>query len=242
MEQYLEKEKQELVECAWAHYYLGMKEAEIDDCLRLIAIDANDPAGYLHLGSAYENQGRTKESRACYLELVRSFPNYSPGYVNLGYFFEKYEKRLDLAKVCYEKAVELDPACELALNNVATMFQKNGQWLKARQYFEQANLMVERREGFSCLVLHNLAWACYHCEDYNAALSLYEQLLHLCPEGYSDIHSIIADLGCVCYKMGRAEDAIRWFDNALSIAPSSRRCRRLFDLTNRKSDSRNKDN
>lgn len=242
MNQYLEKEKQQLVESAWAHYYLGMQEAEIDDCLKLIATDPADPNGYLHLGSAYENHCNAKEAKICYLELVRCFPNYSPGYVNLGYFFEKHEKRLDLAAVCYEKAAELDPASELALNNLATMFQKNGQWRKARVYFEQANSIVESRGDRSCLVLHNLAWVCYHCGDYNEALCLYKKLLNLCTEDYNAIHSALADLGCVCYKMGKIEESIRWFDNALSIAPSSRRCRRLYDLANRKFDNRNKDN
>ena len=234
MNQYLENEKKKLIGCAWAHYRLGMRGEELDDCLKLIAIDPADPNGYLQLGSAYENQGAMDKAKICYLELVRRFPDYSAGYVNLGYFFEKQEKRLDLATICYEKATELDPVCELALNNVATMFQKRGQWLQARVYFEKANAIAENREVWSCFILHNLAWACYHCGDYDEASRLYKKLLNLCPEDYKEIHSILADFGCVCYKMGLLEDAVRLFDKALSIDPTNRRCRRLYRIVSEK--------
>jgi tetratricopeptide (TPR) repeat protein len=158
-----------------------------------------------------------------YRKALKIFPHNSNLYIDLGRCFEKHFKRIDMATVCYEKALELDPRNEWALNNVGAMLQKEGRWAEALSYYEVAYAVSNENNNH---ILHNLAWAHYHCKNYKKAWSLYSELIQDLPEEVS----VYADLACVYYRLGWIEEALGLLNNVFWHYPKNRHCRRLYNL------------
>lgn len=216
---------------ASGHNQLGMHQEAVKDCEELIGMDMNDPESYGLLGFYLEKNGEIDKAMECYRHMMKLFPNYHDSYVGLGYCFEVYKKRLNMARVCYEKALELNPRDHWALNNAAVLLQKEGKWHEALSYYERALEVVEKEGEEGCHIRHNLAWAHYHCGNYDEAFTLYKNLSNNHPADYVAIHSIFADYACVQYKMELFNDALESLDRALWIHPKNRRCRRLYNVT-----------
>jgi len=215
--------KERLRERVWAYSELGMNKEAIEECKKLIKLDPNDPSSFLELGICYRKSREIEQLIKYYKCMIKRFPECSYFYVNLGYVFEKCKKRNDMARICYEKALELDPSDEWALNNIGAILQKEGKWAEALTYYETA---YAARKGDNNHILHNLAWAYYHCKNYKKAWSLYSKLIH----EYPDRVSVYADLTCVYYRLGWIEEALGLLDNVLWQFPNNRHCRRLYNL------------
>ena len=119
--------------------------------------------------------------------------------------------------------MELDPSDEWALNNIGAILQKEGKWEEALTYYEAAYAV---RKGDNNHILHNLAWAYYHCKNYKKAWSLYSKLIQEEPEKVS----VYTDFTCVYYKLGRIKEALGLLDNVLGQFPRNRHCQRLYRL------------
>lgn len=218
-------EKDRLLGHVWAHAQLGMRKEAIIDCQKLIMLDGNDPQSYIEAGLAYEENGEIEKAVKYYKRAIKRFPGYSRAYVNLGHIFEKHKKRDDMAIVCYEKALELEPDNEWALNNIGAVLTKEGKRKEGLFYYEKAYEACRHKYGFVCgHIVHNLAWAFYRCKRYIKAWLIYSYLADEYPHN-SDIFS---DFGLVNYKIGKHDKAMDFFAKALSIEPDSRHYQRLY--------------
>lgn len=226
----LHDEKDRLLGRIWGYSHLGMYKEAVDECKKLIKIDPHDPSSFIELGLTYRESGEIEKAIKWYKYTIRRFPKHSHAYINLGYVFEKHKKCDNRAVVCYEKALELDPSDEWALNNIGAILQKEGKWKDALIYYEKAYEASELNGEPNNLILHNLAWAHYHCKNYDKAMALYQQLAH----DESDNASIYGDLGCVNYKIGAYVRAWELFDKALSLCPGSRYYKRLYRVSYKK--------
>jgi tetratricopeptide (TPR) repeat protein len=72
-------------------------------------------------GSSCLNNNNLKQALNTFQKLIKDFPDYAPGYSNLGYLF-LVQENIPLALVYFEKALQLDPDYELALMNKASVF------------------------------------------------------------------------------------------------------------------------
>lgn len=216
-------EKDRLRERASGYCDLGMYREAAAIYKKIIELDRSDPSSYLDLGSCLSDNGETDKAILCYRKALKIFPHYSDFYINLGYCFEKHLKRCDKAAVCYEKALELDPDNEWALNNIGAILQKEGRWKEALTYYERA---YAARKGDNNHILHNLAWAHYHCKNYEKAWRLYSKLICEDPERVS----VYADFSCVNYRLGMMEEALGLLDIVFMQFPNNRHCRRLYNL------------
>lgn len=228
----LSYEKSRLLDHISGYGDLNMHESAINECEKLIKLDPNDPDSFIQLGFHYEENAEIDKAVGCYRFMMKEFPKCSKPYVNLGYIFETHKKRNDMAIICYEKASELNPKDEWALNNIAVILQKEGKWEDALSYYEKASIVSKENDGgLACYqIVHNLAWAYYHCKDYTKAWLIYADLI----SEYSDNASMHCDLGCVNYKMGGYKRALNLFEKALSIQPDNRHYRRLYQVTDKK--------
>ena len=220
----LAEEKDRLRDRAWGYSQLNMHKEAVAECEKLVKIDPDDASSYIYLGFYYEKNGEMEKAIECYKYTMKTFPRDSQSYISLGYIFEKQEKRNDMARVCYEKALELNPDDEWALNNIGVLLQKEGKWKDALPYYKNAYETSKLNGEASNWILHNLAWAYYHCKEYNEAMGLYRQLVN----EESDNAEIHSDLGCVLYKMGRFSDALASLESALNLCPDNRRYKRLY--------------
>ena len=224
-------EKNRFLDRAWAHSDLGMNKDAIEECEKLVKANPNDPALCISLGSFYTNNGDIDKAIEWYQVLIKRFPNLVSIYINLGYIYEKHKKRNDIALTCYEKASELDPTDVWVLNNIGVMNQKEGRWTEALSFFERAYHESGQNGGETAdHVLHNLAWAHYHCKNYGKALEMYGYLTEKFPEK----PAVFGDLGCIKFKLGKYRMALDLFDKASMLEPDNRHYKRQSDLARRK--------
>lgn len=229
----LSQDKGRLSERISAYAQLRMYKEAVIECKKLVSMDPEDPFSIVELGFNFEKNGEIAEAIKCYKYAVKKFPEYACAYTNLGYCFEKYKKRDDMAAVCYEKALELDSEDEWALNNMGVLSQRQGRRQDAFCYYMKACEASQKRNGYVSLhLLHNLAWGFYLCHDYKKAYSLFNQLL--LKENYSTATSS-CDFGCVKYKMGLYSDALSLFEKATQMEPKKKRYQGLYRLALKRS-------
>ena len=230
-EKELHRMKDRLLNRAWGYSELEMYKDALDECKKLVELDPDDASSFIELGYYYEKSGEVEKAIKCYKDMMERFPKDSYPYVSLGYIYEKYKKSNAMATVCYEKALELDPSDEWALNNVGVMLQKEGKWKEALSYYEKAYEASKASGEANSWILHNLAWAYCLCKNYNKAKVLYQQLVN--DEEYVR-DSVYYDFGCVSYKMGDYNRAMELFEKALSLCPDNRKFKRGWKEINRK--------
>ena len=209
---------------------LGMHKEAVDECKKLVRLDYNDPSSFIELGFNCEENGEIEKAIKYYKYAIKRFPDYSCAYLNLGYCFETYKKRNDMAVVCYEKALKLNPADAWALNNIGGMLQKEGRWEEALPYFEKAAESSEKEEECLLHILHNLGRAFYKCKKYQEACDVYYYLV----KKDQDKPFIFSEFGCVLYKMGNFRGALAAFEDALALSSDSRHYRRLWRVANQR--------
>lgn len=226
----LSREKNKLLGRIWGYSELEMHEEAIAESEKLIKFDPDDASSYIELGLCYEENEEIEKAIKCYKLIMKRFPKDSRSYINLGHVYERRKKRDDMAMVCYEKAFELNPGNEWAINNIGAIIQKKGRWRDALNYYEKAYEASKLNREPNNSILHNLAWAHYHCKNYNKAMGIY----HWLAQHESDNAAVCADLGCVKYKAGAYYEAFELFGRALSLCPNSRHYQRLYRVAVRK--------
>ena len=180
----------------------------------------------MELAICYDDAGKIETAIKYYKYTIKRFPKYSRAYVNLGYIFEKHKKRNDMAIVCYEKASELDPNDEWALNNIGVMLAKEGKRKDAISYYKRAYNVNKQNDD----ILHNLGWAHYRCKNYKKAWLIYNDLVNKHPDN-AEMHS---DFGYVAYRTGDYSKALNLSEKALSMKSNDRCCKRLWKMANEK--------
>lgn len=225
-------EKEKLIERVEGYEALGMRKEAIDECKSLVRLDPDDPASIVELGIQSELDG---EKAFEYFKYgIEKFPQYFRTYVALGYWFERCRARTDIAMLCYEKALELNPNDEWAFYNIGRMLHYSGRWKEAIPYYEQSYEACKREGVVSGRALHGLAWAYYRLKDYQKASGLF---VHIVQEdaGYLEQENDVrADFGCVQYKLGHYDKSLALFEEALKRQPVNKRYKCLRNLLREK--------
>ena len=221
-EEDLKSEKYRLLDYAWAYSQLGMYEEAVIDCENLIALDKDDPNSHRELGVAYLEHNQIDKAIQCYCSAIKRFPDYHALYTNLGHLFQEYKKRLNIAMVCYEKALELNPEDFWALHNIGTVFKKERKIKDALYYFQISHRIAQAKGSVDRKIIHNLAWTSYRCKEFRKAHYLYTLLA----DQYGQDGPIHFEFGCVNYRMGRYNKALLQFDKALSCQQDNQNYRR----------------
>ena len=226
----LEDEKIKLFDHVWAYSQLEMHKEMLAECEKLIKFDPDDASSFIELGLCYEENDEIEKAIECYKYIIKKFPMDSKAYINLGHIYEKRKKRNDMAMVCYEKAAALNPSDEWAINNIGAILQKESRWKDALIHYEKAYEASKLNGEPNNLILHNLAWAHYHCKNYRKSMDLYQQLAR----DDSDNAAVYSDFGCVNYRMGLYGNALSLFEKASKMCPNNRHYNRLCLVANSK--------
>lgn len=223
----LSDEKNRIRDRILAYTELGMHREAIRESKELVRLDPNDPSSFIDLGCSCEEGGQVDRAIRYYRYAIKRFPSDSRLYVNLGYCFEKYKKRDDMEIVLCEKALEIDPYNEWALNNIGATLDRKRKLKESLSYHERAYEACKRKYGSVCdQIVHNFAWALYRCKRYARAWLIYSYLIEKCP----DKPHVVCDFGRVNYKMGMYHKAWDYFAKALVISPDSRHYKRLYKV------------
>lgn len=228
-------EKEKLWHIMEGYYELGMYEDAIRECKKLMQIDPDNPELFVEWGYYYEEKGKAEKAIRCYKYAIKRFPKNSKLYAILGYCFNKYKKRTDMAITCYDKALELDPLNEWAISNIGAIAQKEGRRYEALLYYLKAYGACKQKYGeVDTKIAHNLARAYYRCKQYKMADALLASLLDDCSDDYSDEAQVYCDYGRVNFKVGTYGRALELFEKALSLEQDNKYYKRLFRVVRRK--------
>lgn len=215
---------------AWAYCQLGMFKESIYELRKHVRLYPDDADAFLKLGYICDEAGDVNRSIRYYRFALKRFPDDAYIYTNLGFCYANYKKRTDLARVCYEKALELDPMNKWALNNMGSILQKEAKRAAALSYYKKSWYSAKCQKDQELIITHNLSWAYYRLKRYRRARALLERLQRIFP----DNEAVCCDLGIVNYKIGQYGKAWDLFGKAIWLKPDSKHYRRLYRVARKK--------
>lgn len=222
--------KQRLKDRVWGFGQLEMYKEAINELRKLARLYPDDCGVLFDLGRYSCEKGDGNRAIRYYKYAIKKFPNEPNLYANLGYTYKRLKKRPDLARICYEKALSLQPDNVWALNNTGSIIDKEGLFVAALAYYRKAWHSAKREGRVDYIIWDNLAWAYYRRKHFRRALVILRHLV----EQYPNKDVLYQALGMVNYKLGAYDTAWDMFSIALSMKPDSRHYKRLYELAKKK--------
>jgi TolB-like protein/Tfp pilus assembly protein PilF len=105
-------------------------------------------------------------------------PNLGEAFLAEGYFHYYCEQNYDAAMASFEKARQLAPKTSDALEALALVSRRRGEWRQSLEYFRQATEIDPRNT--SLLALYGDTY--WELREYPSALKVYDQLLEISPD------------------------------------------------------------
>jgi tetratricopeptide (TPR) repeat protein len=163
-----------------------------------------------NLGVALEEQGKTQEAIAHYLEVLRIKPNSSEGHNNLGNVFFRQGKNQE-AIAHYTEALRIKPDFARAHNNLGIALARQGKNQEAiAHYTEALRIKPDYADPHN-----NLGVALARQEKDEEAIAHYIEALRIKPD-HADAHY---NLGNALARQGRFQEAILHFAAVLRVNP-----------------------
>ena len=176
-------------------------------------LQPNDPATLQNVAEALRKQQRYEESLAAYRAVLELDPEYALAHAGMGdalFRLERYEEALQSVA----QAASLQPELPMA-GSLHRLMGRAALELgrpEAGDHFERA-VQLDPQDAEA---LDHLAMLRFGQQRYEAALGRYRSLLEINPDN-AQTHS---NLGATLYYLGRAEEALRSFEHALSLDPA----------------------
>ena len=176
-------------------------------------LQPHDPATLQNVAEALRKQQRYEESLAAYRAVLELDPEYALAHAGMGdalFRLERYEEALQ----SMAQAASLQPELPMA-GSLHRLMGRAALELgrpEAGDHFERA-VQLDPQDAEA---LDHLAMLRFGQQRYEAALGRYRSLLEINPDN-AQTHS---NLGATLYYLGRAEEALRSFEHALSLDPA----------------------
>ena len=177
---------------------------------------------------------RFEPIRKSYEDFIARHPNYAPARLAYGSFLDDIgDEEGEFEQL--DKAREIDPNNAAVWNNLANYYGHNGPVTNAFVYYEKA-IAIDSQEpiyyhnfGTTVYLFRKDAREHYHIEEqqvFDKALELYSQAMKLDPTNYA----LATDVAMTYYgiKPLRADDAVRAWMNALTLAPELAERERVY--------------
>lgn len=163
---------------AESYRILGERENAYNDIARALELDSGDGSTYLIRANLYLNDGSYPAAISDYTNAINI------GDIDLPWAYSRrgiayyYLDELDLSRQDNLVAIALDPANDVAYNNLGVIFYESGDMNGAIEYFELAIKNTDNIE-FPSL---NLGYFNYERGDYPRAITYYTNILDANPE------------------------------------------------------------
>jgi TolB-like protein/Tfp pilus assembly protein PilF len=112
-------------------------------------------------------------------------PNLGEAFLAEGYFHYYCERNYDAALASFQKARQLAPKTSDALEALALVSRRKGEWQQSLEYFRQATQIDPR--NISLLAFNGETY--YMLREYSFALKIYDQLLEISPDNADALSS-----------------------------------------------------
>ena len=189
------------------------RHEEADELLRRAReLRPHDPATLQNVAEALRKQERYEEALAAYRAVLEIDADYALAYAGMGdvlFRLELYDDALE----ALAQAATLQPDLPMA-GSLHRLMGRAALELgrpEAVDHFERA-VQLDPRDAEA---LDRLALLRFREQNYEAAFGLYRSLLEINPDN-PQTHS---NLGATLYYLGRVKEALKSFEQALSLAP-----------------------
>ena len=190
---------------------LGEAEAHLR---RAIALNSQGQEAYMNLGAVLYEQGRYEEALEVTRIAVAQASVFSQAHTNLAEILSKLE-RYDEAMDALAQAVALDPSSSQAAELYFLMgqtAQENGQLEVAAEHY----MHTLEADPHHAEALHWLATLRAEQQRYEEMLELLQRFIVL----YPNDAATYSNMGIALVFLGRSDEALRSFDQALSLDPT----------------------
>jgi len=207
----------------------------------VVPYQANASTWHLHRGIAYAARGDIDAAEQCFKGALRENTDNDEAYLQLG-FIRAARGDHEGAMEYYARAVAANPNNALACNNLGYEFYLKGDFPEAEKYYRQAlarqpqftlamnnlgNLLLSKRDTTAALACfeqvlrinswdrfarYNIGNTYLEAGDYEKALEAYRKAFDASPSA-----DIANNMGLALARSGQLEQAIPWFEKALSL-------------------------
>ena len=193
------------IEEALAHYHEALK------------LKPDFAEAHSNLGLAFQQRGRFDEAIAHYQEALRIKPDFAKAHYNLGLAWQ-LQGRSQEAMTSYHEALRLDPNYAEAHNNLGCALYDLGRSEEAIAHYQDAlRIKPDYADAHN-----NLAWLWatfpdHHIRDGQRALEHAKRAVGQAGENNS---SVLETLSAAYAELGNFDEAVRWQEKAVQMAPN----------------------
>ena len=185
-------------------------------CAQALTLDPELVEVNLSLGALYRVSGDYAQALEN-LDTARvAAPDNAEVYTQLGHTLDRLGRGAD-AEDAYIQAVALEPGFWGVYVDLANYYYTHAEYAKALELFERTLVMAGTERA---TVQHSIATVQLATGAFQKALQTYETVLR---ETGTPRRSTLTNLGMVNYYLGCYEDAARWQQRALQLAPRDHR-------------------
>ena len=176
-----------------------------------------DPRNYLahyNLAMAYEGVGKIKAAEQQYIQAIKYNPEYVGAYTNLGILV--YRKReYHRALILFQEAIRLKPDSLSEINNLALAVQLKKKYSEGINASINAFLEALKNSPKSVLIHYYIGSAYFSSDNLIKAYEHFSKAARMAPKNYK----FLFNLGAVCLKMGKIQEAKTYYRRALKLNP-----------------------
>ncbi len=181
------------------------------DCYsHVVAVNPNDPQGFLNLGFVLKEQGHLEAAQHYLRHAVRRDPALVDAHYLLGVIAQE-AGRLPEAIEDFRKTLEFKPDFELAYRDLFQALFQNGQLEEAKGILEQG-ISVNPDVAAFHYYLGNLF---RHQEEFDQAIACYRNALSIDPNDF-DAHY---NIGNILQDQGKLDQAMACYRKAIELQP-----------------------
>ncbi len=207
--------------------YSKMNQAEeaIKYYRKSLELDSEASGAWTNLGNKYDELGQYDLAEECYRRSSLVDPDDDKNYVEWGRMYQNQE-RYEEALACYEEATRINPDNEDAWDNQSDCLRNLDKWDETAEVCEElVSRWPEKARYWSN------GTVAYWCSDnYERMLFFAQKTLEMRPDS-AQAHDL---MGRALQGLGRTQEALAEFENALQIEPDDETMGQkvdcLFDL------------
>ncbi|XP_033629569.1 protein O-mannosyl-transferase TMTC2-like [Asterias rubens] len=195
-----------------------------EESLYRSGIDVNPPKAWGNLANILKTQGKSAEAEDAYRNALSYRGNMADVHYNLGILLQE-SKRLEEALASYKMAIQCRPRLSMAhlnLGIVLTALDRNEEAETVYRHasnLDDAGLKDPKNQMTGVISsLFNLGRLMQDQGRYEEALQVFIEAIGRRPDHYAP-QSLYNMLGETYFKLGKSEDAERWFKKSLEVKP-----------------------
>ncbi|XP_070556882.1 protein O-mannosyl-transferase TMTC2-like [Ptychodera flava] len=221
---------------------LRNQDWQTEEALYRSGIKTNPAKAWGNLGNVLKVQGKMEEAEMAYRNALKHRSNMADAHYNLGILLQESDRNEEAIET-YQNAIRYRPKLAMAHLNLGITLAKIGMTEEAKQVYRHTatlndvGLKDPKTQNKAIIsAVYNLGRLLHDEGKYQEALETLQEAIRQCPDYYAP-QSLYNMMGDCLSKLGRYDDAEKWFKKSLAVksdhVPAYLTYAHLLDLTGR---------